>query len=198
MKIVHIETLISCGDYATSQEWQDTRSRIHEAITAVDWPEGAGTFTINPTRRGNGVVPIKKVFVERLKQQGWNTERPIRLASNLQPGNLDFMLATEHGPIAIEWETGNVSSSHRSMNKLALGLTQGVLAAAVMILPSRKLYTYMTDRIGNFEEIQPYLPFWRAIQCQRGIFEIAVFEHDAESKDVPLIGKGKDGNAQKD
>lgn len=195
MKIVHIETLLNCGEYAISEEWKTTRTLIHEAVAAVDWPKDSGTFTINPIMHGNGVKPIKRVFVNKLQEQGWVTEKPIRLSSDLQPGNLDFMLSTQHGPIAIEWETGNISSSHRSMNKLALGLLQGVIAAGIMIVASRKLYPFLTDRISNFDELRPYLPFWRSIQCHRGVFEIVVFEHDAESKEVPLIGKGKDGNA---
>jgi len=197
LKIAHIETLLSCGNYAASDEWNETRGRIHEAVEAVDWPQNSGMFTINPVKHGNGVVPIKKVFVDRLRGQHWTTEEPIHLTSELQPGNLDFMLSTEHGPIAIEWETGNISSSHRSMNKLALGLIQGVISAGIMIVASRKLYPYLTDRIGNFDELRPYLPFWKSIQCQSGVFEIVVFEQDAESTDVPRIPKGKDGNARR-
>jgi hypothetical protein len=204
VKIDHIETLLSCGDYAASDDWKATRERIHEAVKAVDWPVDAGTFTINPVVQANGVKPIKRVFVERLKAQGWTTEAPIKLTAatqsenlDLQPGNLDFMLTTEFGPIAIEWETGNVSSCHRSMNKLALGLTQGVIAAGIMIVPSRKLYKFLTDRIGNYGELRPYLPYWRALQCKSGIFEIVSFEHDAESTAAPLIPKGTDGNAPK-
>lgn len=204
MKIDHIETLLHCGDFAGSDEWKEAREKIHDAVRAVDWPDGSGTFTINPVKDGNGVKPIKRVFVERLKAQGWETEKPINLVSDpdlenkdLQPGNLDFMLSTEYGPIAIEWETGNVSSCHRSMNKLALGLTQGVIAAGIMIVPSRKLYHFLTDRIGNFGELRPYLPYWRSVQCTNGVFEIISFEHDAESQKVAFIPKGKDGNAKK-
>lgn len=198
MKIVHIETLVSSGNYAASNEWKKTRDLIHAAVKAVDWPEGSGTFIVNPVPHGNGVKPIKKVFVDKLREQGWTTETPIRLSSDLQPGNLDFMLSTVYGPIALEWETGNISSCHRSMNKMALGLIQGVIAAGVMIVPSRLLYPYITDRIANFDELRAYLPFWQAIQCQQGIFEIVVFEHDGISDKARLIPKGKDGNALRD
>ena len=206
MIIDHIETLLSCGEYARSDDWKATRERIHDAVKAVDWPKGSGIFAINPVAKANGVRPIRTVFVERLRSQGWGTERPINLVSDpeskkrdLQPGNLDFMLSTVQGPIAIEWETGNVSSSHRSMNKLALGLTQGVIAAGIMIVPSRRLYRFLTDRIGNFEELRPYFPYWRSINCINGagIFEIIAFGHDCESPAVPLIPKGGDGNAPK-
>jgi len=57
LKIAHIKTLLTCGNYAGSKEWKATRERIHEAIEAVDWPEGAGTFT-------PGLSRSPKVFAE--------------------------------------------------------------------------------------------------------------------------------------
>jgi len=32
-----------------------------------------------------------------------------------------------------------------------------------LVLPSRKLYPYLTDRIGNYEELEPYFDVWRAV-----------------------------------
>ena len=197
MKVTDPVTVLAKGTFAHSNEWKEARSVILKAVRDVDWPVGSGRFTINPVRMGNGVKPIKARFVESLVAQGWETEKPIGLLSELQPGNLDFLLSTSHKPVAIEWETGNVSSCHRSVNKLVLGLHQGVISAGVMLVASRDLYRYLTDRIGNFAELQPYFPLWAAVPCEEGVLEIIAFEHDATDPNVALIPKGKDGNARK-
>jgi hypothetical protein len=64
------------------------------------------------------------------------------------------------------------------------------------VVPSRKLYVYLTDRIGNIKELEPYFPLWRSVPCKSGIVEIIVIEHDAESFDVPKIPKGTEGRAK--
>jgi hypothetical protein len=85
-----------------------------------------------------------------LEQAGWKLEEPLNLATLRRPGKLDAVLDTSHGPVAVEWETGNISSSHRALNKMALGLLKGALAAGVLIVPSRDLYKYLTDRVHHF------------------------------------------------
>jgi hypothetical protein len=70
-----------------------------------------------------------------------------------------------------------------------------VLAAGVLIVPSRKLYQYLTDRIGNYTELAPYVDLWKVLPCDKGILEIVVIEHDATSLDVPRIPKGTSGRA---
>jgi hypothetical protein len=59
----------------------------------------------------------------------------------------------------VEWETGNISSSHRAINKMALGILKDILIGGVLILPTRKMYSYLTDRVGNFPELAPYPNF---------------------------------------
>jgi hypothetical protein len=66
--------------------------------------------------------------------------------------------------VAIEWETGNISSSHRSMNKLAIALGSGVVQVGVLIVPSRQLYDHLTDRIGNIGELSGYLSMWEGLK----------------------------------
>ena len=195
MKIVREVTLLSCGRYAASREWKKTRASLHKAISEVDWPRGSGTFTIYPEREGNGVTPIKQGLMVELARQGWKPEEPLDIAIPKKPGKLDAVLYTAYGPVALEWETGNISSSHRALNKMALGLHKGVLAAGILVVPSRALYKFLTDRIGNMDEIEPYLDLWRSVPCENGVLEIAVIEHDATSTDVPLIPKGTDGRA---
>ncbi len=200
MKIVREETLISCGRYAASAEWKKTRRKLRKAITEVDWPRGTGKFTVYPEsgkrrKRGNGVTPIKLGLMQELSRQGWELERPLDLAVLKRPGKLDAVLYTDFGPVALEWETGNISSSHRALNKMALGLLKGILAAGILVVPSRKLYQYLTDRVGNMPELEPYLDLWRSIPCEQGILQIVAIEHDATSRDVPRIPKGTSGRA---
>jgi hypothetical protein len=82
------------------------------------------------------------------------------------------------------------------MNKLTMLVADGVISAGVLVVPSRKLYVYLTDRIGNIKELEPYFPLWRSVPCKSGIVEIIVIEHDAESFDVPKIPKGTEGRAK--
>ena len=200
MKIVRVEALISYGAYAASSMWQRTRDSLHVAIREVDWPRGSGKFTIYPESgkqraEGNGVKPIKSGLMGELRKQGWKLEEPMDIATLKKPGKLDAVLYTDYGPVALEWETGNISSSHRALNKMALGLLKGKLACGILVVPSRKLYRYLTDRIGNMAELEPYLDLWRSIPCEQGLLEIVTIEHDATSVDVPRIPKGTSGRA---
>ena len=106
------------------------------------------------------------------------------------------MKSSDHKPVVLEWETGNISSSHRALNKMALGLHKGKIAAGILVVPSRRLYVYLTDRIGNIDELVPYLGLWRSVPYPQGaVFEIVVIEHDGESFEVPRIPKGTDGRS---
>jgi len=200
MKIVRVETLISTGSFAASRKWAIIRNDILKEIRAVDWPPGSGKFTIYPESgkkrgKGNGVKPIKEGLIERLKAKGWKLEEPLSLAVATQPGHVDAVLYTKDGPVAFEWETGNISSSHRALNKMGLGLMKGALAAGVLVVPSRRLYKFLTDRIGNFDELKPYLDVWKSLPCKKGVLEVVVIEQDAESTSVPRIPKGTAGRA---
>ena len=62
-------------------------------------------------------------------------------------------------------------------------------------MPTRKMYRYLTDRVGNFQELEPYFPLWRALKVKEGLLGIIAVEHDAVSLDVPRIEKGTDGRA---
>ena len=200
MRIVQEVSLISSGKYARSKEWRLTRASLHRAIKEVDWPPGSGSFKIYPESgkkrgKGNGVTPIKIGLMKELKRQGWELEKPLDITTLHRPGKLDAVLMTKSGPVALEWETGNISSSHRALNKMAVGLLKGVLAGGILVVPSRKLYPYLTDRIGNIDELVPYLDLWKSVPCKCGILEIVVIEHDATSLKVRKIPKGTSGRA---
>jgi hypothetical protein len=80
------------------------------------------------------------------------------------------------------------------MNKLTMLVSCGIISAGVLAVPSRKLYGYLTDRIGNIKELEPYFALWKSVPCESGVLEIVVFEHDAESiavKKIPKITAGR-------
>ena len=200
MKIVHVETVVSCGPYAKSTHWRHTRKSLHASVRKCVWPPGSKIFTIHPQSGkkrgdGNGVGPIKLEFMKALKEHGWTIEGAAKNHLGQELGDFDAVLLGPAGPVVAEWETGNISSSHRSMNKLTMLLSDGVIAAGTLVVPSRKLYVYLTDRIGNYRELEPYLRLWKSVPCKNGVLEIVVIEQDAESFDVPKIPKITAGRA---
>lgn len=201
MKIVAIHTIHACGSYAHSAHWKRTRKQIRGAVKKCEWPAGSGSFTIYPQSgkkrgEGNGVKPIRACFIKDLRSRGWKIEGKAKNAVNQALGDFDAVLPGPEGPIVVEWETGNISSSHRSMNKLTMLVADGVISAGVLVVPSRKLYVYLTDRIGNIRELEPYFRLWKSVPCRSGVVEIIVVEHDAESFSVPRIPKGTEGRAK--
>jgi hypothetical protein len=195
MKLIRIDQLLLSGPFSASSDWVRIEREIREGIAAVHWPPGKEGFTIYPQVKGNGVKPMKDGMMTSLSKRGWSLEVPLDLATRMRPGKLDAVCNTEFGPFAVEWETGNISSSHRAINKMALGLVHKKLAGGLLIVPSRKLYRYLTDRVGNVAELEPYYEVWRAIPIENGMLGLAVVEHDGESTDVPRITKGTDGRA---
>jgi len=118
-------------------------------------------------------------------------------------GDLDFWFQTNEGfATAVEWETGNISSSHRSLNKLCLALMGGLIDAGVLVVPSFKLYPHLTDRIGNIRELQPYFYFWNRFGTlvKRGLLTVVEVEHDVLQKSVDqreFVPTGSDGNSKR-
>jgi len=115
-------------------------------------------------------------------------------------GDFDFYSEVDNGiRCVIEWETGNISSSHRSMNKLCLVMLAGLIEIGVVILPSRQLYPHLTDRIGSWEELSPYLALWHHAgrRVKRGLLAVTVVEHDELTDDasVAFISQGTDGRS---
>lgn len=212
MKIVETVVLLNRGPFAASAEWAAIRHTIHSAIVQAEWPVGSGSFIIHPesgkkSGQGNGVVPIKAKPMKVLLEDGWTLEYPWEVATKTgvtglgrakgtRPGDIDAAKQFPDGLVVVEWETGNVSSSHRAINKMALGLCAKKCVAGVLVIPNMKLAQYLTDRIGNIEEIRPYIPLWQNLSVEEGVLELVVIEQDSESTKVPRIPKGKDGRAQ--
>jgi len=224
MKWLRTIVLFDQGDVIRSSDWKDLHESYLRAIRSVEHPHGSGSLTLRRRVRKNrnGVVPLRKQFLTyMLAHDGWQAESNVPLARDrdqapalLYPsmekycepitsefGGFDFMAKAKHGTrVAIEWETGNISSSHRSMNKLAIALSSGVIEVGVLIVPSRDLYDHLTDRIGNIGELSGYLAAWAktGIGVERGLLAITVVEHDhlSNNPDLPYLPRGKDGNAR--
>jgi len=202
MRLVEHEVLISAGDFPTSRECADIVSAIERSIASMAWPPGAKSFTLyeefgKEAGKGNGVTAIKKMFMSKLQKAGWSLETDIDIATFRKPGAIDASLPCRGKLFCVEWETGNISSSHRALNKLALGMMREVIVGGILILPTRAMYKYLTDRVGNYSEIQTYFGLWKALPVKEGYLAVMAIEHDHLSKKVPRFPKGTDGRAKR-
>ena len=196
MKILQVRQLISNGPFPESPIITRIFNEIREAIASVKWPPGSSRFTLYPEKKRNGVKPIKNGCMQFLETKGWHLEKRVHLGSRMKPGKMDAVRELPDGRFfALEWETGNISSSHRALNKMAIGLLDGVLAGGVLVLPSRNMYRWLTDRVGNYDEIRPYFPIWECMSIADGVLAVVEIEHDDLSEHVPPIAKGTDGRA---
>lgn len=217
------------GGVVCSADWQTIHESYVRSIQCIDFPEGTGTLTLrrktrrpNNQRNRNGVVYLKRRFVgHMINNEHWHAEVDFDLGRDRAPpdlllypsmerhhepitsefGDFDFVTTAASGThVAIEWETGNISSSHRSMNKLAIALATGKIQVGVLIVPSRDLYEHLTDRIGNISELSGYLSMWKNLEAgvERGLLAISIVEHDALTNDTtfPYLPVGNDGRAR--
>lgn len=196
MKILQVRRLISNGPFLESPIITQIFDEIREAITSVKWPPGSNQFTLYPEKKRNGVKPIKIGCMQFLEAKGWHLEKRVHMGSRMKPGKMDAVRELSDGRFfALEWETGNISSSHRALNKMAIGLLDRVLAGGVLVLPSRSMYRWLTDRVGNYDEIRPYFPIWEGLNIADGVLAVVEIEHDDLSEHAPPIAKGTDGRA---
>lgn len=228
MKCLRTLVLFDKGDVIDSQGWETIHQSYVRSIASIDYPEGAGTLTLKRKQRTaggqwqrNGVNYLRSRFLDHMiAVEGWKAEGVVDLSRDRQQpeirlypskelyrepitsdfGGFDFVTTAPDGlRVAIEWETGNISSSHRSMNKLAIALTNGIIDAGVLILPSRALYEHLTDRIGNIGELSGYLAMWENLKAgvSKGLLAITVVEHDELTSDEhPYLPTGNDGRAR--
>lgn len=235
MKWLRTIILFDRGDIALSADWKLIHESYVRSIKSIDFPPGTGTLTLRRKFQRpdgqwnrNGVGYLKARFLESMvKAERWHAEGDVNLGAKREPpglrlypsgkayqepitsdfGGFDFVTTTPKGMhVAIEWETGNISSSHRSMNKLAISLRTGGIQAAVLILPSRNLYQHLTDRIGNIGELSGYLSMWVDMgkTVKRGLLAVSVVEHDhltdnPKHKYLPAgnAGRARQGRAKR-
>lgn len=195
MRVARIEYLLRAGSFSFSHEWDKILEEITHAIGEVVWPPGNSSFVLNPSRgrgrgEGNGVKPIKEACMLALQRFGWSIDE------KRNPLRLDAIRALKSSNyFGLEWETGNISSSHRAINRLLLGHMRGTLAGGGLVVPTRALYKYLTDRVGNYAELEPYFDIWKSYPLKDGMLVIIAVEHDGIEEGIPRIQKGTDGRA---
>ena len=146
----------------------------------------------NSSKNCNGVVPVKEGCYYLLEETyNWYREKPLDTFSE-KGGPIDvykeFRTPTEILRVGLEFETGNISSAHRSMNKLALGIANSDIDLAILMMPIHALSYYLTDRVSNYEELQPYYPLVNSYP-----FIFIGFDAEDYNTQYPLLPKGKDG-----
>ena len=229
MKWLRTLVIFDRQDVVSTSDWKMIHENYVQSIQSIDFPEFSGKLTLRSKERRpdgqwnrNGVVYLKRRFLDHMvNNQHWNAEVGFDLGKDRKPpdlmlfpdlttyqepitsefGDFDLVTCTSKGiHVAIEWETGNISSSHRSMNKLAIALASGKIQVGVLIVPSRDLYEHLTDRIGNIGELSGYLSMWKdlGVNVERGLLAISVVEHDILTNETafPYLPTGKDGRAK--
>lgn len=221
MKLLEQITVFDQGKRSQSQLWKEVEATVTNAITQMVNPKGQDKFVIRAKKtfdidkngnkvkcdKRNGVTYIKKLFCDNLlaSNKQWNTEVCITDKQNTwQVGKADFVkinISDARENVIVEWETGNISSSHRSLNKIALAIYKGYFAIGILVVPSRNLYKHLTDRVGNIDELRPYIELWALVgkSIKKGLLKIFVVEHDElmEDSSVAYLSRGGDGNAKK-
>jgi len=229
MKWLRTIVLFDKGGVLSEKDWRIFHESYLKCIESIDHPSGSGSLKLRKKLKRpdgqwqrNGVNYLKHRFLNHMQtDEGWIPEGQVDLSADreqpslslypsLEPyrepitssfGGFDFVTEGDDGSkVAIEWETGNISSSHRSMNKLVIALKSGILDIGVLIVPSRALYEHLTDRIGNISELSGYLAMWADAgeTVDRGLLAVTVVEHDELTEDPAFsyLPRGNDGRAK--
>ena len=149
----------------------------------------------NAVKNGNGVVPIKEGCYDILENEfSWCREKPLKYFQQYKNGRkrlggpIDAYKNFDGFRVGLEFETGNISSAHRSMNKLLLAMKENEIDFAFMLLPTRRMSPYITDRAANYEELEPYFKLVDEVP-----FVCYCFDADEYGPDFKLLPKGRDG-----
>jgi transposase-like protein len=230
MKLLRTLILFNQGNVMSSEGWATVHQSYKRAIETIYHPPHSGALTLRRKARRegskqfnrNGVGYLRNNFLHNMVNvENWQPEHIVNLfrdrhqeSVTLYPsleqhyepitsdfGGFDFLTTTPDGVrVAIEWETGNISSSHRALNKLSIALKHGTIQAGVLILPSKDLYVHLTDRIGNISEISGYLEMWQSLRTtvSAGLLAVTVVEHDELTGElhIPYLPTANDGRAQ--
>ncbi|ENE1253169.1 hypothetical protein ABM187_003379 [Stenotrophomonas maltophilia] len=229
MKWIRTIVIFDRGNICLSDDWNVIHGSVVRSIESIKFPPESETLTLRTKSRidgqwqRNGVGYLRSNFFEAMvNRERWIPEAQVGIERlqlqtelmtfpDLMPyqepitssfGHFDFMTRTKSGlNVAIEWETGNISSSHRSINKLTIAISAGVINAGILVLPSRKLYEHLTDRIGNIGELSPYLRMWSQMgsSIKSGMLSIIIVEQDSLTDDLDFkyLPRGNDGRARK-
>jgi hypothetical protein len=200
MKVIQVKDLVTVGDFQNDPQYRKIESDIFAAIQSIKNPSGCDGFYLRNEKKSNGVKPIKNAFVNTLDELGWKNEwicDPI-----IKSRRFDSSIKLNNGKyFCTEWETGNISSSHRALNRIALAIKENVIEGGFLVLPSRRMYELLTDRVGNYSEIENYFSVWEdlkyayTIRAQRAVIKVIEIEHDGIRDDIKPLPKGTDGRA---
>jgi len=229
MKWLRTLVIFDRGNVVSSSDWKTIHDSYIRSIQNIDFPKGSGTLTLrrkqlreNGQWDRNGVGYLRKRFLDHMvDEESWKKEAGFDLGEGRKPaaihlypsmdeyeepitsefGGFDFVTTAPSGThVAIEWETGNISSSHRSLNKLMIALRTGHIQAGVLIVPSRQLYQHLTDRIGNIGELSGYISLWKDLAdvVERGLLAVSVVEQDHLTDDpvFEYLPAGEDGRSR--
>lgn len=185
-----------CNNELARKAYDEISDSIKSIIT-----NGHDIFIINNSEKNcNGVVPVKELCYKKLEEEYlWYREKPLDYLYNEmgKGGPIDvykefYKERDNMLRVGLEFETGNISSAHRSMNKLSIGCIYKEIDFAVLILPVKRLSYYLTDRVSNYEELEPYFRLIKMFP-----FIIIGFDADIYSSNVPLLPKGTDGMSKR-
>ena len=179
------QNLIAHNPFAC-QAFQEITDAVNSMVRVIN----------NSEKNCNGVGPLKEACYRMLEEQyGWYREKPLAvLAEKGGPIDVYKSFSDTDGcfNVGIEFETGNISSAHRAMNKLNLGVHNGELHLAVLMMPMHRLSYYLTDRVSNYEELKPYFSLVSDVP-----FIMIGFNVEEYSSDVPCLAKGSDGMSKR-
>lgn len=180
--------------------YKQAYNEVVASICSTVWPKNSNKFTINNSKKNaNGVVPLKEdCYIMLEKTYSWYREKPLNVLKyeKRKGGPIDvykeFYGTDRSICVGLEFETGNISSAHRSMQKLLLGLNRKELDLAMILMPVYQLAYYLTDRVTNYEELEPYFE-----NAEGKAFIFIGFNADDFNSSVDLIPKGKDGMSKR-
>lgn len=184
------KSLIDCNFFA-KQAFYEVEQSIKNNVTLHH-----NIFILNNSAKNcNGVVPVKEKCYEILEEQfHWFREKPlVYFQDDAQKGGpidvyKEFGSDTDIFKVGLEFETGNISSAHRSLNKLCVGIKKQELNMAILMMPVKRMSFYLTDRVSNYEELEPYF-----LLLDNVPFIVFGFDAEEYSPDAPILPKGKDG-----
>lgn len=172
--------------------YQEVEQSIIQNITP-----GYNEFLLNnSSKHCNGVTPVKEECYRILEEEyHWFREKPlIYFHDDAQKGGpIDVykeFLEKDNSSfcVGLEFETGNISSAHRSMNKLCVGYLKHELQLAMLMMPVNTMSYFLTDRVANYEELEPYF-----ILLGNYPFIVFGFDADVYCGDIAPLAKGNDG-----
>lgn len=206
MRIIQTAVIQNTRNYAGTADYQLVYGMIVSAIQNMQNPPGSGTFLLRERAPGakkragrtvNGVDAIKTGFMEYLRAiVGWNFEE--RVTSTLGACDAVYHFQSGRKPFIVEWETGNISSTHRATNRILTAIMRNDASGGVVILPSAEMYAHLTDRIGNFREMEPYIDLYRQLDMlsvEPYFFGYIEIEQDGLSDTISYLSGRNDGLA---